>query len=356
MRRRTILLRCIMLSIFILLAGCGSPSQTPTSQNYPITESKDKGYIFQNDNQVAYLNWTKDHDNKIVGQLQITDLTNSGIQSTNHSFNGVINDSNISITITGSLLTDGWAGKVITGNLDGANKVTLVFPSSNGTMNPVTFTSGTIANFNDKVAALNQSYSNLQSEKQAQAQIADQQNKLQSAIKSLSNIDKKIKDDTTALASLSFSDIIGNYSNALKQMQQNYSTLKADANVQPFTSYQLGTVQYDLGTLEYDLGTFEYIDGTLQSKNSNFQYYIKTLQDDIKSYNTAWSNYQEMGGQGSTITLDQMNSSISSAQNQISKANNSYNSVKSQADGYNKQAKDLYNTASAFVKGLKAQD
>lgn len=355
LRKNSLLTTILIVLLLLLLNGCGTPSQTTTSTSADTkAESKEKGYIYQSDSEVIFITWTKDNTNKIVGQLQITDLTNSGIQSSNHGFNGVIDGSNISITITGSVLNDGWTGKVFTGSLDGTSKLTLLFPATNGMMNSVAFSSGSVADFNNKVSSLNQTYAKIQSDRQAQDQKADQFSKQQSIIKSVSSADKKVKDDTTALANVTFSDALSQYDSHLKELQQHYTKLKSDANVQPFTSYQLSVVQYDLSAMQYDISAFEYSDTVMQSKNGNLQTMIKNVQDDIKNYNSIWSSYQSIGGQGSTITADDMSTSISNVQSQISKNGDTLKSAQAQADSYNKQAKDLYDTAESFVKGLKA--
>ena len=122
MPRENTSLKCILISLsLLLLTGCGATSQTATSTQKTVTtpantqaESKEKGYIYQSDNQAVFINWTEDNNN-FVGQMQVTDLTDSGIQSSNHAFNGVLNGTNLSLTITGSILNDGWTGKVFRG-------------------------------------------------------------------------------------------------------------------------------------------------------------------------------------------------------------------------------------------------
>lgn len=354
MLKKNTFLKLTIILLLILISGCGTTGKVTNATASVDTkaESTEKGYVYQSDNEVFFINWTKDKDNKIVGQLQITELTNSGVQSTNHSFDGVIDDPKISITITGSILNDGLTGKVFTGSLDGSNKLTLLFPSSNGMMTPVSFTSGTVADFNKRVTALNQNYAKLQSDKQAQAQSNEQLKNHQDIITSLSSIDKKIKQDTAVLGDISFSDVLGQYDSNFKQIQQHYSKLKSDSNVQPFTSYQLSVVQYDLSTMNYDLSTLGYCDSVMQSKNGDIQIAIKNIQSDISTYKSLWSSNQGFGGQGSPISSDDMTTAISNAQAQISKAGDTQKSAWTQADSYNKQAKDLYSTAESFVKGL----
>ncbi|KUO76727.1 MAG: hypothetical protein APF81_11700 [Desulfosporosinus sp. BRH_c37] len=77
----------------------------------------------------------------------------------------------------------------------------------------------------------------------------EQIGKQQGILESLAAIDKNIKLDTSNLESINFTDVLSEYDSALKQLQEDYTKLKSDANVRPFTSYQLGAVQYDLGVV-----------------------------------------------------------------------------------------------------------
>lgn len=367
MFRRVVLIFIALL----LLGGCGT---TNTSQNtasaqsttstHTVTtpaatqaESNERGYISQSTNEAIFVNWTQDKDNKLVGQLQVTDLTNSGIQSSNHAFNGIINGSSISLTITGSILSDGWTGKVFTGTLDGSNKLTLFFPGSNGMMNPVTFTSGTVADFNNEIQAFNNNYTQSQDQAKQAAQQKAVQDKKQEIVDRLSSNYNTLKQSLSNLPSVDYGEDIATMQKHFEKMQSDYNKLKQDASVVPLTNQQLnGVVNQDLnGILNQDLNGVlnQDLNGTISQDIYRINSAIDTLKSGISHVQSSYKTYNT-NGLTAPFSDSDISSLIASAQDTVAKLTDQATSTQNQAKGVFNQGEQLFKTAQDYFSSLKS--
>ena len=94
----------------------------------------------------AFIEWTKS-EQQLSGQLEFfaLDLKTIKSQSSNFSFSGIQDKSNISLNLSD--------GRIITGSFHG-DKLFLAFPSQNGMLDQVEFKPGTIKEYNLKVSLI----------------------------------------------------------------------------------------------------------------------------------------------------------------------------------------------------------
>ena len=94
----------------------------------------------------AFIEWTKSKKH-LSGQLEFfaLDLKTIKSQSSNFSFSGIQDKSNISLNLSD--------GRIITGSFHG-DRLFLAFPSQNGMLDQVEFKPGTVKEYNQKVAEI----------------------------------------------------------------------------------------------------------------------------------------------------------------------------------------------------------
>ena len=353
----------IVVLVILLIGGCGTNTATSpssaTSATTVKTDSKEKGYIYKSSNEAMFITWTEDSNKKIVGQLQITDLTNTGIQSTNHAINGVINGSNISITITGSIWNDGAAGKVFTGTLNGNSQLTLLLPASNGTLTSIPFTSGNANDFNNLVTTFNNTYTAEQNAAQEAVQQQVLQEKRQKITQNLTSSYNALQQDMNNLPDYDFSKDLESMQKDYTNMQSDNNKLQQDASVVPLTNQQLNvTVQQDLNvgmqqdlnvTLQQDLNVT--ITQDIRSLNNA----IATVNSDISDVQTNYQAYKGNGIAGS-FTDQSITNIITKAQNEMKAANDKVTSTQKQANDIYNQGQQLFQTAQKYFSSLQSSE
>lgn len=365
--RKNILACCLIAILIVLSGGCGTKNaamsstanNTPSSSTSTTTtdlNSKEKGYIYQSSNEAMFLTWTVDSDNKIVGQLQITDLTNTGIKSSNHPFNGVINGSHLSITISGSVWTDGLANKVFTGTLNGSSQLTLLIPDSSGMMTSFPFNSGNANDFNNIVKSFNNTYAARQNAAQQAAQQQASQEKKQKIINNLADSLGRLQQDASNLSNYDFSGELETMNQHYTKMQDDYTKLKKDASVVPLTDYQLNSVVgYDLNSiLEYDLNSvLEYdLNSSIEYDLNSVKGAITNVNNDISNVQSAYQQLNDNDINDSTYTDNNVTSIIKQAQNDIKSANDKISTTQNQANEIFSKGKQLFQAAQKYFSSL----
>jgi hypothetical protein len=276
---------CLSLSV-----GC---RQAKSVSDRGISSGNDQtGYMHADGESVMFIRWTE-INNKLNGQLSVFYTKSARVKSTetsSHSFEGISDGKNISLNFNGSQWTDPLGGKAWTGTISG-DELTLVIPSSNGTLAPVKFKAGNVEQYNQTVLGIKQSVnaenSSIQKEK-AEAErieaekgaVAEGNNRVRSSLNALSNSTSQLE------GSLKFDDVFRSYARTWEKMKADYKNLEDKAAEKPLTSYKLGTVQYLLGVLQYDLGTFESHSGTLDYKIARVNDASKSLRAAEKSVGT----------------------------------------------------------------------
>jgi hypothetical protein len=137
-----------------------------TASQVPSTsDTNDRGYVYQGLQSVIYIQWTSDSSGNITGQFQEVYKTPNAytVNVDATSIKGIISGSNVSITLDNT-------GHTFTGNLSGSN-LTLNVPSSDGMLHPLTFTSGSVNQYNIDAQQFKASMSQQQAQaKQSQAE------------------------------------------------------------------------------------------------------------------------------------------------------------------------------------------
>lgn len=330
----------ILILVLVVLSIC-------VYGNTAWSAASTKGFICYFKNGVNFITWTEDNSNNIVGQLQETYLTDSGIMSKNHAINGIINSPNISITISGSIWTDKASGTVFTGTLDVNSNLTLLYPNSDGTIASVHFESGDVNDFNTAVESLTNIYTSKQNTE-----------KRQKIVKSLSVA-------CNTLRSITINDVGLNiqYIEIMKKhyliMQADYNKLLKDASVRPLTYQRLnGLVYQDLNSKIYqDLNSTLYqdVNGTIYQYTNNLKSVIFKIQSHIDDVQAAYLAYKNNGINGS-FTDESIAELITKARNNMKILTDKVTTTQQQADNIYKQGEQLYQTAQRYYNSLTSSN
>lgn len=350
---KTLNILSILLAIIFLMSGCAEKNNLQSNNNSNTNaiekdeQTKQLGYVSIYKNAAIFLRWTN-LNNQLEGQLQIASLVNDKVESQTHSFTGIMNASNISIKFSGSLWTDSLSGMTWTGTLVG-DTLTLVFPAKDGTLQTITFKSGSINDYN-------QAISNLQGQSAAKTAVEAYQGKQEEVRKALNIALHNLNEDTSSLSSLKFDSDIENINESLATMQEHFNKLKQDASLTPLSNYQLNTVvKYDLETsMKYDLDT-----NMAYKINTALGYDIKQAQqlsakvnDEISILQNCWGEYLKYNSPSSQFNQDIISSAIAAAKEQQPLLEKKISSAQEQGNYYYNQGKQLYQTAKDFVSGL----
>lgn len=305
------------------------------------------GYVAVYNNLAMFIRWTE-VDKKLSGQLQIASLAGKNVENLTHAFSGIINNSDISISFSGSVWTDSWSGKTWTGTIRD-NKLTLVYPAKDGSLQTLLFNSGSITDYN-------QALGNLQNQGAIQANADAYQQKQKETYNSLNSSLGNLRRDTSRLASINFDNDIKIIQTSLVTMQKHYEQLKKDASVIPLTNYQLNhVVKYDLNVeMAYDLNT-----NLSYNLNNDLGYDIREAQQlssyvsqEITILQNSWQEYLKYNSSTSQFNQDTISSSITLAKEQQTLLEKKISSAQGLGNYYYDQGKQLYQTAKNFVAGL----
>ena len=366
--KRIHIIAVLLLSCMVLTA-CGRGSNIERTNDRAFTGGNDqKGYLHAGTDSVLFLQWTE-INGKLNGQMNVFFAKGGRGRSTgasSHSFEGVSDGKNISLNFTGSQWTDGLGGRTWTGTISG-NELTLVIPANNGTLSPVKFSAGTVAQYNQAVNGITQNVQDTNSKIQQQdaesARIQTEKNavnegnnRVQSSLNALiSAIDQLEK-------SLKFDDVFSDYAKSWEKMKADHRNVQAKAAETPLTGYKLGNVQYLLGVLQYDVGIFESHSGTVDYKLARVNDGIKSVREAQKSLRESWEFLQQavLGNSSGSPTAQFSEADLAQplreSEEKIQKATAAIQQSSKQRSLYNGQARDLYKKAEIFVKSLNAVD
>lgn len=357
---------CVLLMCLSLSVGC---RQAKSVSDKGIASGNDQtGYMHADGESVMFIRWTE-INNKLNGQLSVFYTKSARVKSTetsSHSFEGISDGKNISLNFNGTQWTDPLGGKTWTGTISG-DELTLVIPSSNGTLAPVKFKAGNVEQYNRTVLDIKQSVdaenSSIQKEK-AEAEMIEAEkgavvegnNRVRSSLNALINSTSQLE------SSLKFDDVFRSYARTWEKMNADYKNLQDKAAEKPLTSYKLGTAQYLLGVLQYDLGVFESHSGTLDYKITSVNDAIKSVREAEKSVGDS-SDFLQRAAAGNSsgsptpqFSQDDTTRPIRTAEERIQKATEQIQQVSQRRESYDSQAKDVYRKAESIVKSLKAVD
>lgn len=261
----------VILSIFVLLlSSCGKDpkvsenliKQTKDSvlMDDKIEEIKNKengsqnSFIFENAREVAFIQYSK-IGNQLSGQLQVFSISGDlKGQSSNHSFNGVAKDNEISITFSGNILFDSLSSSTWTGRIE-KNAIRFLIPNKDGTLQTLVFNNGNATEYNKVITGLKQ-YSQIQIDKQNTIQAINKAIDL--VYDDLSYIKNRISILKNKAAELP--QLIQDEENQLKEVKSKlndvYEKKKAVAS-SDYPDVAMGNVEVAVGNVEVAVGTME---------------------------------------------------------------------------------------------------
>jgi len=353
----------------LLLTACVRGGNGETPKDRALANGNDqKGYLHADADSVLFLQWTE-INGKLNGQMNVFFAKGSRGKSTgtsSHSFEGVSDGKNISLNFTGSQWTDGLGGRTWTGTISG-DELTLVVPANNGTLSPVKFSVGTVAQYNQAVNGITQNVQDTNSKIQQQnaeaARIQTEKNavnegnsRVQSSLNALVTVTNQLEN------SLKFDDVFSDYAKSWEKMKADHRNLQAKAGETPLTGYKLGNIQYLLSGLQYDVGIFESHSGTVDYKLARVNEGIKSVREAQKNLRESWEFLQQAfsgnssGSPPAQFSEADLAQPLRDSEEKIQKAIAAIQQASKQRSLYNGQAKDLYKKAETFVKSLKAMD
>jgi hypothetical protein len=305
--------------------------------------SNQHGYFYKNNNQAGYIQWTE-VDKQLSGQLQFLFSSTNPPQtkSESHAFKGVINSPNISITFTGNMLQDRYSGQTWTGTFND-KQLTLVVPSSDGKLNTVVFTAGTVEDFNQAVSSL-QNTANQQAQA-VQQQEANQkvEQQIQDTEKAIDNAMNNIQNGASKVANVSFDDLLQKDNKAWDKMQSDFQKQKNDM-AQPLTGSQAAQVGSDVAVLGSDYAVFGSIKAEIDSRAYSVNNQISYVQDNINKIPKLWETVS-LRGKYNTFNHDDIQAKIANANKQIASAQNTTKDAQNKSDSMINQANDFVKNA-----------
>jgi hypothetical protein len=356
MKKRVSGIIALFLSLLVL-AGCTSlsggsvagvqqpglnvtspPASTPTVPDNIANGSALTGteYVAVYTNLAIFINWTETNNN-LTGQLQqgTIDINTLAMTSENFSFTGVLNGGNISILLSN--------GATMTGTLS-KNILTLLYPTSDGTMQTIVFKPGSVTDFNAAIG-------NFQNQKNAK-----------DASDTLSSSLAKINQDASQAARVSFDDDMNSFGSLLKGMQSYYQFLKSYVSEQPLTSGRLDAVSEQLNVVSVRLDNIKnFLDVNSSAFGVSFGYHVQQAQalytqlgNDITKLQQNWKIYQSLNVSADAVLTMESSSAIGNAQKQQAALSQRIATAQEQGNSYYSQGEKIYQTASKYVSGLTA--
>jgi hypothetical protein len=150
----------LILLTITLLSGCKSTNSTgdgrANAEKTSLSANREQtGYLYSGIDNAIFIQWAK-ADQQIKGQMQTFHAKSKReghTDSDSHSFEGLFDGENISLTVRGNGLEGLFPGRTSTGTLKG-NRLTLVWPASDGTLSTTTLQPATVEDFNQAVVSL----------------------------------------------------------------------------------------------------------------------------------------------------------------------------------------------------------
>ncbi|WP_052207226.1 hypothetical protein [Sinomonas humi] len=207
------------------LTGC-SPSSTTSGASSPTQNAADNsvgGWVGTAQGAAMFLQWTRNGDN-VTGSLVETNIQSSDTTKTqnyNDSFTGTISGSSATLTFSGVL----GATSNLSASLQGGN-IIMSFPQSNGTIDTVTMTPGSVAQYNEDVSSLNgQAQANAQASASAAAAAAQASASAAAEEAFQQRVNSEQQQASNDLASLQHDD---DFTPGLKAMEGDLTQTAAD--------------------------------------------------------------------------------------------------------------------------------
>jgi hypothetical protein len=363
---RALLITPLLLSTLVGI-GCGQKQASAEAETQgKMSGSEQGGYLYSDDSGTAFIRWTE-VDKKLTGQLQVFYTKGSeGMrsQSGDFSFEGVRDGENVSINFTGSVWISGLAGKTWTGTLKG-DELTLVVPTSTGTLQPARFRAATVEDYNNTVAAIRKRLIEhnveVRKERDEAARIAAEQQAVASASEQVeAAISRLVSGTNDLLAGEDFDVVLKDYAGHWAEMQAHYQEMKNKASKKQLTASELREVESDLRTLESDLRSIESDARSMEYRLRSMNRKADEVREAIASLRQSWGGLRQAvsansrGTPGATHTENEASEQVRRAEAAIESALAIMQRMSKQGATFDRQAKELYKKGETLVNGLTA--
>jgi hypothetical protein len=135
----------LALVVAVSVSGCAGTS----ADNVPPSGEADHGWLSTSGETVVLLRWTESESGDISGVIQLARLEGSVVIGESSAVSGTTSGGVITLSIDGVLNL----GSPVTGE-ENDGRITLYWPNDRGLLEPVVFHEGTIAAYNEAVAEL----------------------------------------------------------------------------------------------------------------------------------------------------------------------------------------------------------
>jgi hypothetical protein len=368
--------RCALNIALLLTAAIASLSCTIVAPGGGQATSKGQeqtGYLMSDASTVLFIQWTS-VDKKISGQLQVFSIGGRFEKTADistHPFSGMSDGQNVSINFTGSIWLDGLGGKTWTGTLTN-DALTLVVPSNNGMLMPLTFKAATVDEYNKAVVALKQQAGQvnakiLQERREAAAAeaqrqaITEQQSAVENANRELASVMAALKSQTKELSGVATVEgVIRQFDGSIARMQKAVSRLKEKAAEARLTDSRLREVEAILRQVEADKRVVESDVRSMEAAIRNIESYERPVEDGLNRLTSASDDLRRALA-ANTTNVPQAQFSEQDIMETKRMAEAAMRLAKSviengsrRASGYDNQAQKILDGATDFVGKLKA--
>ncbi len=366
---------CIIACSLLLLASCGSATNTSNSTSPPghstptaNPNAPPGNFLYTSNAEAMFLAWVN-NNNALSGQTQDAQYKtdSSGfltVTSTHGSFTGTLSNDQVNLNFGGFL---GYMVNV-TGTYSN-NTLTLNIPTKDGGVGTFVFVPATADDFNNAVSVMQTTANNdnatattltAESASTATAAVATSY-AAQQQQRAVANANQAVANDLSSLQgsipdfnqAATFDSVFSDYAKGWQQMQDDYQTEVNDAKngCANGNGVTVGgdtiTVGGDLITIGGDDITFNGQMSTINSAYSNIQGYMTNLKNDWQALQTAVAN-SPSGTPGSNYQQSDIDSAIANGNNALSNADAVVKKAKSERATYDNEANDLNNKAQAL--------
>jgi len=285
----------LVAALGLTAAGCGSSHNGPAS------------YVDRASNGGVLIQWTRSGDN-VSGTLSEAYIDRSDptqLKTESDSFQGTINGSSITLTFNQGLgITTNWNG-----TLNGKN-LTLSYTGSDGTVQTLQFTPGTIDDYNSQVALTRQRVAAARQKKAQQQAAAAAQQQAQQNQQAIDSEASTVIDDISNLKSAA-----GTPQSDLQSDAQDVQSMRGDvqtaySDLQTTRKDEKDVICGDADTVSGDADTVQGDMDTLHGDNDTLTSDLQSITSAIAQLRSDWQKLI----QNSTTTGYQSPNAPSSSQ------------------------------------------
>ncbi|GEM_PF-4737194 len=326
-----------------------------------------QGYVAADDSGAVFITWTES-GGTLSGTMQVAqpDLkSQSGVQATSASFTGTRSGNHVTLTIPQGL----GIASTIAGEFNGP-LLTLYFPQKSGTITPVVFHSGTAADYNQAVIALQQQVKQQVAQTQAaQATTTSyakqgtatanvfvtQQENVRKANAQVANTLRQLTSAVNDLAQDSTFDFPIEESDQ-QHLQAADQQLRKDAAKQLVDCTQ---IQFDLDNVELYASPVSDAHSSLQAQVDRIQRESAKVRALIETLQQAYGELGMVAAANTTgapapqFTQEDITKAVNAAQQQIDRSTQAIHDAQQRLTGYEQQGAQTLKDAKSFVAGLK---